>query len=134
MSIEFSDRLKALPPYLFVEIDKAKREAKAAGRDIIDLGVGDPDSATPQFIIDALNQAAKDGANHHYALDAGLRDLRLAIAEWYQKRFNVTLDPDTEIYPLIGSKEGIAHLQLGIVNPKDKVLVPSPCYPPYRSS
>lgn len=134
MEIEFSDRLKQLPPYLFVEIDRAKREAKKAGRDIIDLGIGDPDTATPSFIIEALNQAAKDANNHHYALDSGLRDLRVAIAEWTQKRFNVALDCDTEIYPLIGSKEGIAHLPLGIVNPKNKVLVPDPCYPVYHSA
>lgn len=134
LNIEFSDRLKQLPPYLFVEIDKAKREAKAQGRDIIDLGVGDPDTAAPEFIVDALNQAAQDGSNHHYAFDSGLKELRTTISEWCQKRFNITLDPDGEIYPLIGSKEGIAHLPLGIINPRDKVLVPVPCYPVYRSA
>lgn len=134
MEIDFSDRLKQLPPYLFVEIDKAKREAKAARRDIIDLGVGDPDLPTPKFIVEALNKAAQDGANHHYAFDSGLKELRVAIAEWYQGRFGISLDPDTEIYPLIGSKEGIAHLPLAVVNPKDKVLVPDPCYPVYRSA
>ncbi len=134
IDIEFSERLKQLPPYLFVEIDKAKREAKAAGRDVIDLGVGDPDKPTPPLIIEALYQAAKDGSNHHYAFDAGLPALRKEISIWSQKRFNVDLNPDSEIYPLIGSKEGIAHLPLGIVNPKDKVLVPDPCYPVYRSA
>ncbi|HOW36233.1 MAG TPA: LL-diaminopimelate aminotransferase [Candidatus Omnitrophota bacterium] len=134
INIDYSERLKQLPPYLFVEIDKAKREAKAAGRDIIDLGVGDPDLPTPKFIVEALNKAAQDGANHHYAFDSGLKELRVAIAEWYQGRFGVRLDPDTEIYPLIGSKEGIAHLPLAVVNPKDKVLVPDPCYPVYRSA
>jgi Aspartate/tyrosine/aromatic aminotransferase len=133
LNIDFSDRLKELPPYLFVEIDKAKREARKQGRDIIDFGIGDPDLPTPDFIIETLNKAAADSANHHYALDAGLPKLRQAIANWYLKRFNVSLNPDTEIYPLIGSKEGIAHLPLGIINPKDKVLVPDPCYPPYRS-
>ncbi len=131
---KLSKKLKSLPAYLFLEIDKAKRRARSEGRDIIDLGVGDPDSPTPSFIIEALNKAAADGSNHHYALDSGLKDLRQAIAEWTQKRFSVSLDPDTEIYPLIGSKEGIAHLPLGIINPKDKVLVPDPCYPPYRSA
>ena len=133
LSVDFSERLKKLPPYLFVEIDKAKQEARAQGRDVIDLGVGDPDLPTPDFIIEALNKAAASGENHHYALDAGLPKLRQAIASWYKKRFNVDLSADTEIQPLIGSKEGIAHLPLGIINPKDKVLVPQPCYPPYVS-
>lgn len=134
IEIDFSDRLKQLPPYLFVEIDKAKRKAKAEGRDIIDLGIGDPDSGTPKHIIDALNTAAQDSSNHHYALDAGLPALRKEISEWFLKRFKVTLDPDTEIYPCIGSKEGLAHLPLGVINPKDKVVIPEPCYPGYRAS
>lgn len=134
MDVRDSDRLKKLPPYLFVEIDKAKRKAVSQGRDIIDFGIGDPDMPTPDFIIEALNKALKDPANHHYALDAGLPRLREAIARWYLKRFNVELDPHTEVCPLIGSKEGIAHLPLAIVNPGEKVLVPQPSYPPYRSS
>ncbi len=128
-----SERLERLPPYLFVEIDKAKRQAKQEGKDVIDLGIGDPDQPTPDFIVDALKKAAQDGANHHYALDAGMRVLREQIAQWYLTRFNVKLDPDSEIYPLIGSKEGLAHLCLGLVNPGDKVLVPDPAYPVYRS-
>src|SRR3989338_7635998 len=133
-NIEFSERLKALPPYLFVEIDKANRAARASGRDIIDLGVGDPDLPTPQHIIDALNKAAQSPANHHYAFDAGLPQLRTDIAQWFQKRFNVALDPDSEIYLLIGSKEGLAHLPLGIINPGDKVILTDPAYPAYRAS
>ncbi|MFA5335327.1 MAG: LL-diaminopimelate aminotransferase [Candidatus Omnitrophota bacterium] len=129
---EFSERLRSLPPYLFAEIDKAKRKARAEGRDIIDLGIGDPDLPTPKHIIDALNKAAKDPSNHHYALDAGMPQFRQAIAKWYKKRFKVILDPDTEILPLIGSKEGIAHFPLAFVNPGDYVLVPDPCYPPYK--
>jgi LL-diaminopimelate aminotransferase len=128
-----SRRLESLPPYLFVEIDKAKRQAREEGRDIIDLGIGDPDQPTPDFIIDELKKAAQDGANHHYALDAGLPRLREQIARWYLERFNVRLDPDSEIYPLIGSKEGLAHLGLGLINPQDKVLVPDPAYPVYRA-
>jgi len=131
--IEFSERLKKLPPYLFIEIDRAKQEARAQGRDVIDLGVGDPDLPTPDFIIEALNKAAALVENHHYALDAGLPKLRQAIANWYKQRFNVELDPNAEIHPLIGSKEGIAHLPLAIINPRDKVLVPQPSYPPYVS-
>ena len=100
---EKADRLKKLPPYLFAEIDKAKRRAQSSGRDIIDLGVGDPDQPTPRHIVNKLYEAAGDCANQHYALDFGMRDLRLAIARWYQKRFRVKLDPDTEILPLIGS-------------------------------
>jgi len=129
---KLSKKLTSLPPYLFLEIDKAKRKARAAGRDIIDLGVGDPDQPTPAHIIEKLCQAVKDPATHRYALDQGMPILRQAIADWYQKRFGVVLDPDREILPLIGSKEGIAHLPLAFLNPGDYSLVPDPCYPPYR--
>ncbi len=133
MDFEFSRRLQELPPYLFLEIDKAKRKARMEGRDIIDLGVGDPDQPTPQFIIDALSRAANDPANHRYALDQGMPMLRQAVSKWYLKRFNVVLDPETEVLPLIGSKEGIAHFPLAFINPGDWALVPDPCYPPYKS-
>src|SRR3989338_2553110 len=132
INIEFADRLKELPPYLFVEIDKAKRAAVAQGRDVINLGIGDPDYPTHQPIIDAMKKALDDGNNHHYALDAGLPVLRQEIARWFQGRFNVALNSDTEIYPLIGSKEGLAHLPFGIINPKDKVALTDPAYPAYR--
>ncbi len=133
-AIEFSDRLKELPPYLFLEIDKAKRKARSEGRDIIDLGIGDPDLPTPRHIIEAMKKAVEDPANHHYALDAGLPQLRNEIGAWFLKRFSVALDPNIEIYPLIGSKEGLAHMPLGIVNPKDKVILTDPAYPAYRAS
>ncbi|HNV23791.1 MAG TPA: LL-diaminopimelate aminotransferase [Candidatus Omnitrophota bacterium] len=133
-NIEFSDRLKNLPPYLFVEIDKAKRAAIAQGRDIINLGVGDPDSPTPQHIIDSMKKALDDANNHHYAFDAGLPELRQEIAAWFQTRFKATLNPDTEIYPLIGSKEGLAHMPLGVINPGDIVALTNPAYPAYRPS
>jgi len=132
MQVKIATRLKKLPPYLFVEIDKAKRKAKKQGKDIIDFGVGDPDQPTPDCIIDVLCQAARDPANHRYALDQGMPALRRAIADWYKRRFRVRLNPETEILPLIGSKEGIAHLPLAIINPGDYALVPNPCYPPYR--
>ncbi len=132
--IEFSERLKNLPPYLFVEIDKAKRAALAEGRDIINLGVGDPDQPTHPHIIEAMAKAIQDGNNHHYAFDAGLPELRQEISIWFKRRFNVALDANTEIYPLIGSKEGLAHLPLGIVNPGDKVVLTEPAYPAYRPS
>lgn len=129
---KLSKKLQSLPPYLFVEIDKAKRKARAEGRDIIDLGVGDPDLPTPKHIIEALYHAAQDPVNHRYALDQGMPALRRAIEGWYQRRFNVNYDPDTEILPLIGSKEGIAHFPLAFLNPGDYSLVPDPCYPPYK--
>jgi LL-diaminopimelate aminotransferase len=132
MGFEFTERLKKLPPYLFVEIDRAKRKAKAEGRDIIDLGIGDPDEPTPKEIIDALYEAAKDSKNHHYPLDQGSSVFRDKIAKWYKERFGVTLDPEKEILPLIGSKEGISHLPLAFINPGDISLIPDPCYPPYK--
>jgi len=132
MMFKISQRLKSLPPYLFVEIDKAKRKARACGRDIIDLGIGDPDSPTPRHIIEALYQAALDPANHRYALDQGMPALRRAIEGWYKRRFNVNLNPDSEILPLLGSKEGIAHFPLAFLNERDYSLVPDPCYPPYK--
>jgi LL-diaminopimelate aminotransferase len=133
-NIEFSDRLKNLPPYLFVEIDKAKRAAVAEGRDIINLGIGDPDHPTHAHIVEAMKRAVEDGANHHYALDAGMPELRGEISAWLQNRFNISFDPEREIYPLIGSKEGLAHLPLGVINPKDKVILTDPAYPAYRPS
>ncbi len=132
LKIKLSGKAKKLPPYLFLEIDKAKRRARAEGRDIIDLGIGDPDQPTPMHIIEKLYQAARDPSTHRYALDQGLSGLRKAIAEWYEYRFNVKLDPETEILPLIGSKEGIAHFPLAFLNEGDYSLVPDPCYPPYK--
>ncbi|MFC1658112.1 LL-diaminopimelate aminotransferase [Candidatus Omnitrophota bacterium] len=132
MKYDISRQLKKLPPYLFLEIDRIKRKAKKEGRDIIDLGIGDPDQPTPAYIIQALARAAKNPASHRYALDQGMPALREAIASWYKRRFSVRLDPEKEILPLIGSKEGIAHLPLGILNRGDYSLVPDPCYPPYR--
>jgi LL-diaminopimelate aminotransferase len=133
IKFERSERLKKLPPYLFVEIDKAKKKARDEGRDVIDLGVGDPDIPTPNFIIDALNKAVKDPATHRYSLDQGIPEFRHAATKWYKRRFGIDIDPDTEIHPLIGSKEGIAHMPLAFIDPGDAVLVPDPCYPPYRS-
>jgi len=129
---KLSKKISALPPYLFLEIDKAKRQARAEGRDIIDLGIGDPDQPTPQYIIESLYTAAQDPANHRYALDQGMAVLRQAIANWYERRFGIKLNPDTEVLPLIGSKEGIAHFPLAFLNPGDYSLIPDPCYPPYK--
>src|SRR3989338_7410679 len=129
MSLEAAERLKKLPPYLFAEIDRIKRELIAKGKDVIDLGVGDPDLPTPSFIIDVLAEAARDPKNHHYALDQGMPELRQAISEWYLKRFGVKLDPKTEVLPLIGSKEGIGHVSLTFLNNDDIAIAPNPSCP-----
>ena len=133
MNFMLSERLNTLPPYLFAEIDRVKRELRAQGKELIDLGVGDPDQPTPPHIIEALARAARDPATHTYALDSGMDELREAIADWYFRRFGVELDPATEVLPLLGSKEGIAHIPLAFVNPGDLVLVPNPGYPVYGS-
>lgn len=129
---KLSKKISELPPYLFLEIDKAKRKARAEGRDIIDFGIGDPDQPTPKHIIEALYQAAQDPTNHRYALDQGMPALRRAIEGWYKRRFDINLNPDSEILPLIGSKEGIAHFPLAFLNEGDYTLIPDPCYPPYK--
>ena len=126
MEFKLSNRLNQLPPYLFMEIDKKKKAAIEKGVDIISLGVGDPDLATPDFIIEALYRAAKDKANHQYPFGAGLMKFREAVSRWYHRRFGVDLDPKDEVVALIGSKEGIGHLPLGILNPGDISLIPSP--------
>src|SRR3954470_22323164 len=112
-----SERLQKLPPYLFAEIDKKKKAAIAAGRDVINLGVGDPDRPTPRPIIESLQQNAEVPAFHQYALDQGAPELRQSIAAFFKKRYGVDLDPTSEILPLIGSKEGIAHFPLAVLNP-----------------
>lgn len=128
-----SQRLQQLPPYLFAEIDKKKKAAIAAGGDIINLGVGDPDRPTPAPIIKSLQKHVENPAFHQYALDQGAPELRRSIAAFCKKRYGIDLDPDTEILPLIGSKEGIAHFPLAALNPGDLALVPDPCYPVYKS-
>ncbi|MDP8234027.1 MAG: LL-diaminopimelate aminotransferase [Candidatus Saelkia tenebricola] len=130
---ESSQKLGKLPPYLFVEIDRLKKKLLEAGEDIINLGIGDPDLATPQEIIDELNRTSRDAKNHCYPMDLGVKELRYGITKWFSNRFSVDLDPDCEVLPLIGSKEGIAHFPLAVVNPGDVVLIPEPLYPPYRS-
>ncbi len=131
---EVADRLKALPPYLFQELDRIKSEVQAKGIDVIDLGVGDPDLPTPKHIIDALKKAVEDPSTHRYPSYSGMNDFRNTVARWYEKRFSVSLEPSQEVITLIGSKEGIAHIPLAFVNPGDVVLVPSPAYPVYNSA
>jgi len=134
MAWERSKRLQALPPYLFVEIDRAKREAIAAGRDVINFGVGDPDRPTFEFIIEAMGKAVADPANHRYPFDEGVPRFRSAAAEFMKKRYGVELEPTTEIITCIGAKDAIAHLPLAVVNPGEVVLVPRPGYPVYNSA
>ncbi len=129
-----AQRLACLPPYLFAAIDKVKEEVRATGKDIISLGIGDPDLPTPDFIIEALHQGAKNPANHQYPSYVGMLAFRQAVADWYQERFGVAVDAGSEVVTLIGSKEGIAHFPLAYVNPGDVVLSPSPGYPVYASS
>ncbi|MBH0191105.1 MAG: LL-diaminopimelate aminotransferase [Nitrospira sp.] len=129
--IEVATRIKTLPPYLFAAIDKMKQAAIAKGVDIINLGIGDPDLPTPTPIIDSLAQAAKNSKHHQYPSYEGMLAFRTAVADWYKRRFNVTVNPADEVLTLIGSKEGIGHIHLAFVDPGDVVLVPSPGYPVY---
>ncbi len=125
---EFS-RIQRLPPYVFNITDAMKRSARRSGEDIIDFGMGNPDGATPKHIVDKLVEAALKPATHRYSVSRGLPRLRRAITNWYKTRYNVDLDPDTEAIVTIGSKEGIAHLCLAILDSRDTVLVPNPSYP-----
>ena len=127
-----SARIKALPPYLFAELDRKKEEVRARGVDIIDLGIGDPDRPTPKFIVDRMKREAAVPANHQYPSYEGLPEFRAAAAKWCRRRFNVSLDPSSEVVALIGTKEGIAHFPLAFVNPGDVVLVPDPGYPVFH--
>jgi LL-diaminopimelate aminotransferase len=124
-------RLGLIPPYLFAEIDRKVQEKKRAGVDVISLGIGDPDLPTPKRIVSVLQEAAADPANHRYPSYFGLAELRAAIAHWYRERFAVTLDPDSEVLPTLGSKDGISHVPLALVDPGDVVLAPDPGYTVY---
>ena len=129
--IEFANRIKTLPPYLFAAIDEMKQKAVARGVDIINLGIGDPDLPTPAPIIQRMQQAVADPKHHQYPSYEGMLAFRQAVADWYKRRFKVSLDPASEVLALIGSKEGIGHVPLAFVDPGDVVLVPSPGYPVY---
>jgi LL-diaminopimelate aminotransferase len=129
--MKFSSRLDKLSPYPFVEISRIIAEKRAAGVDVVTFGIGDPDIPTPAPIIDRLLRASQDPPNHRYPETDGLPELRRAIASWYEKRFSVQLDPDTEVLPLIGAKEGIGHVAFCFLDPGDLALVPDPAYPVY---
>ena len=131
---ELSKKIKSLPPYLFAEIDKKKRELKKKGINFIDLSIGDPDLAAPKSCNKVLSSSSKSKENQKYAMDQGKDSLRESISKWFKKRFNVSLDKNKEILPLIGSKEGLVHLPLGFINNGDYVLIPSPGYPGYRGA
>ncbi len=129
--IEPAGRIKTLPPYLFAAIDELKQKAIARGVDIINLGIGDPDLPTPAPIVERMRQAAADPKHHQYPSYEGMLSFRKAVADWYRRRFGVSVDPAAEVLTLIGSKEGIGHVPLAFVDPGDVVLVPSPGYPVY---
>ena len=129
--MQLARRIETLPPYLFAEISKKIAQKRAEGVDIISFGIGDPDLPTPDHILQSLRDASGDPANHRYPESEGLPALREAMGRWYGRRFGVNLDPATEVLPLIGSKEGIAHIATCFIDPGDVALVPDPGYPVY---
>jgi LL-diaminopimelate aminotransferase len=132
MNVEFADRVKRLPPYLFAEIERLIKEKKAQGVDLISLSIGDPDLPPPPFVIASLTEEVADLKNHNYSFSQGEPDFRQAVADWYKKRFHVDLSQE-EVVALLGSKEGIANIARAFVNSGDRVLVPDPSYPVYAN-
>lgn len=130
--MQFARRIEKIPPYLFVEISRKIAEKRARGEDVVTFAIGDPDIPTPAHILEELIEASREPANHRYPESEGLPELRRAIAQWYQRRFGVVLDPDSEVLPLIGAKEGIGHIALCFIDPGDIALVPDPGYPVYN--
>ncbi|MCG2813910.1 MAG: alanine transaminase [Thermodesulfovibrionales bacterium] len=128
MRFEFN-RIKRLPPYVFAIVNSLKMEARKRGEDIIDLGMGNPDMPAPKHVIDKLCEAAHNPKNHRYSASKGITQLRMAVCEWYKRRFDVDLDPESETVVTIGSKEGLSHLALATIQPGDVVMTPAPAYP-----
>jgi len=128
MTQEFH-RIRRMPPYVFAEVNQAKARARAAGEDIIDLGMGNPDTPTPPHIVAKLIEAVQDPRSHRYSVSKGIPGLRRALAGYYERRFDVRLDPETEVVATLGSKEGLANLASAITSPGDTILVPNPSYP-----
>ena len=126
--IKFS-RMRRLPPYVFAQVNELKMELRRAGSDIVDLGMGNPDLPTPQHIVDKLLEAAQKPQNHRYSASRGITKLREAIANWYGRRYDVDIDPETEAVVTIGAKEGLSHLVLATISPGDVVFSPNPTYP-----
>ncbi|MBH0228912.1 aminotransferase class I/II-fold pyridoxal phosphate-dependent enzyme [Halobacillus yeomjeoni] len=129
-----SSQVNSLPPYLFSIFQQKKRKLQEKGVDVIDLGIGAPDLPTPAFIIDRLIREVQNPQNHRYSPYGGCREFKEAVASFYQKHYGVSLDPDTEVMALVGSKEGIAHMIHAVIDPGDGVLIPDPGYPVYRSA
>ena len=134
MAIEEFPRMKRLPPYVFATVNALKMMARRRGEDIIDLGMGNPDMPTPPHIVEKLVEAAGKAANHRYSASRGITKLRVAISDWYKRRFEVDIDPETEAIATIGAKEGLSHLVLATVESGDVVLVPNPTYPIHSAS
>ncbi len=133
MEINYSNRIGKIPPYLFAELEKIVEAKQRSGIDVINLGIGDPDIATPLFIREALAREAMRTDTHNYSSSAGELEFRQAVAQWYKKRFHVSIDADTQVCSLIGSKEGIANIARAFVNPGETVLVPDPAYTVYQN-
>jgi LL-diaminopimelate aminotransferase len=131
--VKFAKRLDAVPPYLFAELERKVTEAEKAGVDVISLGIGDPDLPTPPAVIDALAEAARDPRTHQYPTNHGTEEFRAAAADFYRDRFGVELDPNGEVIPVLGGKEGVGHIALACLDPGDVCLAPNPGYPPYTS-
>ena len=131
--IKFS-RMRRLPPYVFAQVNELKMKLRREGKDIVDLGMGNPDLPTPQHIIDKLLEAAQKPHNHRYSASRGITKLREAIADWYGRRYDVDIDPDTEAVVTIGAKEGLSHLILSLISPGDVVFAPNPTYPIHHYS
>src|SRR5471032_1309346 len=122
-------RVEALPPYVFAQINELKRELRHEGRDVIDLGFGNPDIPSPAIAVEKLREAASNARNHRYSASRGIEQLRRAVCELYERQFGVTLDPDTQVVNTIGAKEGLAHLMWVLLEPGDTAVVPTPSYP-----
>jgi LL-diaminopimelate aminotransferase len=131
--VKFASRLDAVPPYLFAELERKIEERERAGIDVISLGIGDPDLPTPEPVVEALARAARDPRTHQYPSNRGTNGFREAVAAFYADRFGVEVDPDTEVIPVLGGKEGVAHVALATLDPGDTALAPDPGYPPYTS-
>ena len=131
--MRFAQRLDAVPPYLFAELERKIAEKRAEGVDVISLGIGDPDLPTPEPVIEALAAAARDAATHRYPTNHGSDEFRAAAAGFYRARFGVDLDPGSEIVPALGGKEAVGHVAMALLDPGDVCLSPDPGYPPYTS-
>jgi LL-diaminopimelate aminotransferase len=131
--VKFAQRVDAVPPYLFAELERKVAEAERAGIDVISLGIGDPDLPTPPAVIEALIEAARDPRTHQYPTNHGTEEFRSAAADFYRERFGADLDPDGEVIPVLGGKEGVGHIALACLDPGDVCLAPDPGYPPYTS-